>query len=79
MAAQLTITDRKHVIHADIERMAVFLQGKFVEATGDDGRLWYVIFYKDHYLNAYPPPKSNGSPQWRRLSVTALCWSLPIR
>jgi len=52
MAAQLTITDRKHVIHADIERMAVFLQGKFVEATGDDGRLWYVFFYKDHYLNA---------------------------
>ncbi|MEC5269555.1 hypothetical protein P9G49_10820 [Heyndrickxia coagulans] len=57
MAAQLTITDRKRVIRADIERMAVFLQGKFVEATGDDGRLWYVIFYKDHYLNAVPAAK----------------------
>ncbi|AWP35874.1 hypothetical protein P9695_12730 [Weizmannia sp. CD-2023] len=57
MAAQLTITDRKHVVHADIERMAVFLQGKFVEATGDDGRLWYVFFYKDHYLNAIPATK----------------------
>ncbi|GER66680.1 hypothetical protein BpJC7_19820 [Weizmannia acidilactici] len=57
MAAQLTIMDHKHTVQAEIERMAVFLQGKIVEVSGDDGRLWYLFFYRNQYLNAMPTTK----------------------
>ncbi|WP_018662751.1 tetratricopeptide repeat protein [Heyndrickxia acidiproducens] len=52
MTTQLTIVNHKQTINVKIERMAVYLQSRIVEAIEDNGRCWYLFFYKGQYLTS---------------------------
>lgn len=50
MITDLTILDHKQTIHMNVERMAVYLQSKIIEASDAKGQIFYLFFYKDQYL-----------------------------
>lgn len=49
---QLVILDHHKTIRLTVERMAIYLQSKIFEAYDQDQQVYYVFFYKDHYLTA---------------------------
>jgi len=49
---QLVIIDHHKTICLNIERMAIYLQSKIIEAYDQHKQVYYVFFYKDHYLTA---------------------------
>lgn len=49
---QLVILDHHKTICLTVERMAIYLQSKIIEAYDQDQQVYYVFFYKDHYLTA---------------------------
>ncbi|MBS4172771.1 hypothetical protein [Bacillus sp. FJAT-49736] len=47
---QLVIIDHHKPIQLVVERMAIYLQSKIMEAYDEHQQVYYVFFYKDHYL-----------------------------
>ncbi|MGV3466969.1 MAG: tetratricopeptide repeat protein [Heyndrickxia sp.] len=49
---QLVIIDHHKTISLNVEKMAIYLQSKIIEAYDQNHQVYYVFFYKDHYLTA---------------------------
>jgi tetratricopeptide (TPR) repeat protein len=49
---QLLLTDHNKTIELNVDRMAIYLQSKIIEAYDQNQHVYYVFFYKDHYLTA---------------------------
>lgn len=49
---QLVIINHHKTICLQVERMAIYLQSKIIEAYDQNQQVYYVFFYKDHYLTA---------------------------
>ncbi|WP_240375886.1 hypothetical protein [Bacillus piscicola] len=47
------ITDGKKKISIRLERFVVYLQSKVVEAVDEHSQVYYLLFYKNNYLNSF--------------------------
>ncbi|SDH39487.1 hypothetical protein SAMN05192534_10535 [Alteribacillus persepolensis] len=52
MNLEHTVMDNKKKISIQPERMVVYLQSKIIESTDQEGYMYYLFFYKDHYITA---------------------------
>ncbi|WP_141430653.1 hypothetical protein [Bacillus sp. 03113] len=68
----LFLIDNKHKKQLKINRMAVYLQGKIVEVIDDTQQIYYLFFYKNHYLTGVKAAK------WKKQSVIDQAFSKGI-